>query len=180
MKNIASISIALVICLAFLSLSCHKEKLPGPTEEGKNTFGCKINGKNWVPNGGGGFSGLPPVDGGYQGTNDFDTTRNNVFIRAYDKSSSINIYLQSVSRPGTYNLKFNTLDYANVLNPKNYGYYGTNGDGFITTSQSTGTVSISRADTVNKIVSGTFEFTAVNNAGKTIKITDGRFDIKKQ
>lgn len=65
MKNNKPASIILIVCVTCLSLACQKEKLPKLTEEGKNTFGCKVNGKNWVPHGGGGFSGIPPVDGGF-------------------------------------------------------------------------------------------------------------------
>jgi len=32
-------------CSLLFIISCRKEKLPKLTEEGKNTFGCKINGR---------------------------------------------------------------------------------------------------------------------------------------
>ena len=41
----------------------------------------------------------------------------------------------------------------------------------------TGSVEVTRADSVNRIVSGRFSFTAVSSTGKTIKVTDGRFDL---
>ncbi len=37
------------ILLFLLLLSCKKEKLPKPTQQGKNTFGCKVDGKLFVP-----------------------------------------------------------------------------------------------------------------------------------
>lgn len=176
-----------LILNALLFSRCTKEKLPKATQEGKNTFGCKVNGKNWVPQGGGPFSGLEPVNGGYQATYNFNITKNNVFIRAYNGESSINIYLRSVERTGVYPLNFDTGSSPNYRNPDNYGYYETEGNingiirsiEYYTTTQYTGRVNITRADTTNKIISGTFEFTAVNReTGKTVKVTDGRFDVK--
>ncbi len=45
--------------------------------------------------------------------------------------------------------------------------------------QDTGTLTVSRIDHANKIVSGTFSFSAVNRDDSTdiIEVTDGRFDI---
>lgn len=99
MKNKTLKIMLLTIMATTISLSCSKDQLPGVTQEGNNTFGCKINGKNWVPHGGGGFSGIDPVYGGYQATYSFSTTSNNVFIEAYEGKSSINIYLRSVVHP---------------------------------------------------------------------------------
>lgn len=166
-------------CAFFLLISCQKEKLPKLTEEGKNTFGCKINGKNWVPHGTGAFGGSEPLNGGYLATYSFNTTSNNVQITAYDKSIIIELYIRDVKQPGLYLLNFNTLDFTNTNNPANYGYYSPEDKNiFTTTTQFTGQVDVTRADTINKIVSGTFEFMAVNKEGKTVKITDGRFDIQ--
>jgi ABC-type uncharacterized transport system substrate-binding protein len=37
---------------------------------------------------------------------------------------------------------------------------------------------VSKFDTINRIVAGTFYFTAIDSSGKTVKVTNGRFDIK--
>ena len=37
---------------------------------------------------------------------------------------------------------------------------------------------ITKLDTINKIISGTFAFDAVNSTGKKVEIRDGRFDVK--
>lgn len=170
----------LTIVATSLSLSCSKDRLPEVTQEGKNTFGCKINGKNWVPHGGGAFSGVDPVYGDYLATYSFNTTSNNVFIRAYDGKANINIYLRSVEKPGLYPLINNTLDLNNQRNPYNYGYFQSeDGSEYLTNTQYNGEVNIVRADTIHKIISGTFNFTAFNKStGKIVKVTDGRFDVK--
>ncbi|MDJ1497667.1 DUF6252 family protein, partial [Cytophagaceae bacterium DM2B3-1] len=66
-----------------------------------------------------------------------------------------------------------------TLNPLNYAaYFPGNGKAYVTTPEYQGTVTITRADTVNYIISGRFEFTVYDPESKhTIHITDGRFDI---
>jgi len=155
-------------CSLLLIVSCQKEKLPKLTEEGKNTFGCKVNGKNWVPHGVGGFGGTDPVAGG------FIRNVNTINIIAYNGRESIEFYLENVFSLGEY-----------PLSDSNYALYYIRGSNtsipdisYITDSQHTGKVNIVNYDTTNKIVSGTFEFIGVNKEGKTVRISDGRFDIK--
>lgn len=40
-----------------------------------------------------------------------------------------------------------------------------------------GELDLKKFDTVNQIASGTFWFTAVNDKGDTVKVTNGRFDV---
>lgn len=169
-------SLLISACIFFFFTSCQKEKLPKLTEEGKNTFGCKINGKNWVPHGRGGLSGIGPTSGG------FINNINTIFITAYNDNESVEFYLKNVFNTGEYLLNFTTVPRPDNIYPENYGLY-MNGDDnhesdFITTSEYTGKVTILNLDTTNKIVSGTFEFTGVDKAGKIDRITDGRFDMK--
>src|SRR5687768_16795308 len=163
--------------LFLLVTSCRKEKLPKLTHEGKNTFGCKVNGKNWVPRGGGGL--LNPLDALSGG---FYRNINTIYIDALDNEEEIEIYLRDVFNTGEYALNFTTVPRPDNLYPKNYGLYTVSKNNatisYITTAAHTGKVNILNRDTINKIVSGTFEFTAVNNNGGTVKITEGRFDIK--
>ena len=50
---------------------------------------------------------------------------------------------------------------------------------FITSQISQGELWIKKFDIMNKIVSGTFWFTAIDpTSGKKVEITDGRFDMK--
>jgi hypothetical protein len=49
---------------------------------------------------------------------------------------------------------------------------------YLTSITSTGELTLKKFDTVNQIASGTFWFTAVNNNGDTVKVTDGRFDVR--
>ncbi|HEY2722945.1 MAG TPA: hypothetical protein VGI82_14530, partial [Chitinophagaceae bacterium] len=55
MQPKALFPVFLVIVIVSFSLQCRKDKvgntieLPPITQEGRNTFGCKVNGKVWVP-----------------------------------------------------------------------------------------------------------------------------------
>ncbi len=90
------------------------------------------------------------------------------------------IYLRDMFNTGEYSLNFNTIPQPDNIYPDNYGLYGNdNNKSYITTSEHTGKVLITKRDTVNKIVSGIFHFNAINkNTGEVIKVTEGRFDIK--
>lgn len=138
-----------------------------------------MNGKNWVPHGSGGFGGSDPISGG------FVKNINTIYITAYNGNESIEFYLENVFNAGEYSLNFTTVPFPNNSNPKNYGMYlirGSNNtipdNSFITTTVYTGKVDITNLDTTNKIVSGTFDFTGVDKAGNTKRISDGRFDVK--
>jgi len=177
---------ALLLCLIFCVASCKKENsspfptpLPAATQVGAHTFGCKINGKAWVPDGVGGFAQIEAISGGYVGSS-ISPVRNSVFISTYRSDrTKIDLHIQAVNQPGVYQLDQRTGIIYAELRPLNYGaYFPDTGKAFVTNPTYTGTVTITRADTVNFIVSGTFEFTVYDPASKqTIRITDGRFDI---
>jgi hypothetical protein len=165
-----------VISCFLLVLGCKKDKLPEPTQSGAKTFGCKINGKSWIPNGIPGIPTIDPVNGGYDAM-----PRYAVNIRTYKKrggsDETITIYLNNVTQPGSYSLNYDTGYYPQALIAENHATYTSPEGYFGTTAKIGGTVSISRADTVAKIISGTFYFNAVNKEGKQVKITSGRFDV---
>jgi len=172
---------ALLLCLIFCVASCKKENsspLPAATQVGAHTFGCKINGKTWVPDGVGGFAQIKAISGGYY--EDADGNLTNVYISTYHSDrTKIDIYIKNVTKAGVYPLDQVTNIRFAELRPLNYGaYFPDTGKAFVTNPTYTGTVTITRADTVNFIVSGTFEFTVYDPDSKqTIRITDGRFDI---
>ena len=53
-----------------------------------------------------------------------------------------------------------------------------NGNIFDTNEDVTGELNLKKFDLVNQIASGTFWFNAVNDKGDTVKVTDGRFDVR--
>lgn len=53
------------------------------------------------------------------------------------------------------------------------------GEKYETQSLNSGELKITKLDRENFIISGTFWFTAVNDQGDTIRVTDGRFDVRE-
>ena len=178
MKN----TFVLLTFLSFWLVSCKKnvDELPPATETGANTFGAKVNGEFWVPQGFGIMPTAPILEARF-------TPGNNLFINARNFGSSsteteFEIYLQGVNAPGTYLLNANTAKYPNQS--ANYAYYikrrFTPKNEWMTTASYTGVVNITKVDIPNKIVSGTFQFTGINLDGPSepLNVTEGRFDIK--
>lgn len=176
MKNIL-----LVAFTAILFASCKKEvaELPPATQTGAHTFGAKVNGANWVPRG---FLSIPAHDA----LSVHVLANGDMYINATDMASSpteyeFEILLKNVTGTGTYQLNTTTTyPTSNV----SYAYYVkrtmTPQDEWITSANATGSVTITKYDVQNKILSGTFQFNLVDyyDATKTMSVTDGRFDIK--
>ena len=178
-----------MLCFTSCS-SCKKEinALPEATQTGKNTFGCLIDGQAWIPSpSGSGAMGSKPISGGYMNAPTGAPSsygNNNVWVNAYNGSEVISLYIRNVNKTGTYPLNFNTQPAPANLYPQNYAGFtrynnASGGDYFMTTSNYTGTVEITRADTVSKILAGRFSFVGINNMGETISVTDGRFDLNQ-
>lgn len=169
-----------------LLLSCKKdiEGLPEPTNTGANTFGAKLDGSFWVPQKFGVAPSAPILEARYSGNN-------SVFINARNFASSpteteFEICLRNVieTGPGTIVLNQHTNKYPQES--ASYGYFIKRKlmpiGQWITGPQHTGSVTITRLDTVNNIIAGTFQFTAgsINTTEDPIVVTEGRFDVKIQ
>ena len=167
MKKNYTYLLTFLICVCFLC--CKKKGLPAPTTSGENTFGCKINGEDWKPrkkdNDPFGINGQP---------------------------------LNVRYNPITMSLKISASDmeerervYFSVLNPYENDNFHINKNGASQllhfapcTSHRLDTTQIhevflTRFDQEERIVSGTFQFTAIgeDDCTDTIQVTDGRFDL---
>ena len=169
--------------LAF-ALSCKKNvsELPEASQSGKNIFGCSINGTLWAPAGFGVIPTAPILEARYGGNN-------TIFINALDFSDSptekeFEIYLQDFTGTGTYLLNQSTNKYPSQT--ASYAYYvrrkSTPENEWMTNTEFTGLVDVTAYDSLNKFISGKFEFYAINlyNEPQPIHVTDGRFDVKLQ
>jgi len=187
MKNYKSL-ILVLLSAALLAASCKKnkvqdtrtelEKLPPITQTGANTFGCLVDGKAWLPNGSKPQTGGPNiqvyVDPAFQGGR-FSITGHQYNI----PGSDISVGSTNCTSAGLFNLS----NSANVA-----GYYKTILGSMPCQISSTdagtfktGFLSITKYDLNTGIFSGTFEFKLYNSqsvCGDTIKITNGRFDVK--
>lgn len=168
---------AIISCL----VACNKsDGLPPATSWGANTFGCKINGNSYIPDKYEPSVGIYPIVGVFY--SDVDNNRG-IYIHTSKYDSFLDIYLKKVDGAGVYYLNFNTWPMPYAVRPDNYGYYAKwNGSATIdyyTTAKYTGKVILTVADRTTRIIAGTFEFTGYNPSTKdSIRITDGRFDVK--
>jgi hypothetical protein len=185
-----TILVLIASALCYLQSGCKKSKLedsdglPPLTFEGKNTIGCKINGNPWVPMGIVNGAGVThPTSGGYYETAFFRGVH--ILIETNSSDGYIEFFCRNYSGigyllPGRYLLNKNTGDiHFGTGQIHSYGYYHTNGKTYFTDSLRTGWIEILKSDSVNKIISGKFEFEAYNSLdAKTYRITDGRFDYR--
>ncbi len=178
----------ILYCVMFLAFeSCKKDKtsstasyqLPAASQSGANTFGFLLNGEVFIPKG---YINPSPNLRVF-----VDPTFNdgNLDIRVYRIVDKIlvdmSIGSDSIKNVGTYPIKDFTR--ASVYLAKHTKDLATeycqvyNGVAY----NRNGSISITRYDLINRIVSGTFEVTMVNDAcgfGTPINITQGRFDLK--
>jgi len=168
------------LLLPFL-ISCKKnvvDELPPATQTGANTFGAKVNDKLWVPSSSP-IPGAAKLEARYA-VNDLIINARN--LGSTPVESEFEIYIKDLNGAGIYPLNQNTPIYPNQV--ANYGYYISRNitpiNEWMTSSQFTGSVNITLDDRVNHIVSGTFQFDALNLFGNpdTLHVTEGRFDIK--
>ena len=165
-----------ILLLLFLSgcdlfKSANKtEQLPPATQEGKNTFGCLVNGKVWLPNGNDGTSNL---DLSYDPTFYFGTFNLSAYRLEDIVFQSITLYSDSLKSVGIYPLvdpKRQSAFYTDIRGNCEY----TN-DPDVT---HTGIMTITRFDLSQQIIAGTFEFTVTKTNCPLIVVTEGRFDMK--
>tara|TARA_B110000259_G_C13993077_1_gene393317 strand:- start:1078 stop:1617 length:540 start_codon:yes stop_codon:yes gene_type:complete len=175
MKNL------LLLLTITLTLSCCKkdddqstnpiDQLPPATQTGEQTFGCLINGEAFVPPS---FGSNSPsafyqfVDGAYTlgisaskgGGNELES----ILLGALDVSNIVEAnYLLKSEQSGNFLGKY--LIGGGIISNS------------VTTDEIPGELVITKFDSENFIISGTFEFTVLDNDGQEIHITDGRFDM---
>ena len=178
MKNVFN-SIPFLLLLYFIvGCSCKKEAasdvLPPITQEGKNTVGFKANSKVWTPYSNCGFSQNPcgaismeynlPTTPLYFS---LQTTRN-------ENSNSFSTFnISSITLISTIGNKYDSVDIM-------YTEYSRNPPNIIEYTKShnpKGNFTITKIDSNNQIISGTFECT-LYSATDSVVITEGRFDCK--
>ena len=155
---------------------------------GANTFSCRIDGKEFTPS-------LEPIILVPQKALEARRTSQagGFVVQAKDSFNELVIYLSATQGPGTYSLGYAKSPVPFGSNPDSYGFYKSipllqPGDDpfkpqprstFYTDATNTGTVTLTRFDTVARVAGGTFEYTAREAAtGKLVRITNGKFDVK--
>ena len=167
--------------LLLLLAGCKKDadELPEATQTGAHTFGARVDDKFWVPQAFSPIGSATILEGWY--------ALGKMRITAKDLSASpheteFELYIKNLTGPGTYPLNETTAKYP--YDSGNYGYYVqrkfTPQHEWMTSASHTGSITISRFDTVNRIVSGTFAFHAAtsDSSAAPLSVTEGRFDVK--
>ncbi len=146
-------------------------QLPPITTEGKMTFGCKLNGKVWLPYSS--TSAFFPIEGSIDRDHSYMAA-----IRGYIKIGSLNEGIELFFNPVNLQTQF-VLHQKSTNNFGAYSNYLVSPVSYFTDSVRLGSVSILRFDSVHQIISGTFNFNAIHPVTHdSISITDGRFDMQ--
>ncbi|RAK63196.1 hypothetical protein [Hymenobacter edaphi] len=172
---------------------CKKDPLktlPKATQEGKNTMGCLVDGKAWTPQGSSGcLTGCGAVEpifarwrrlrtnglgGGF--TLSFDR------IKKDETQSYLSFFAPRLVQASTVALDQAADPFLNGSNPA-YGRYihysSLPYPDYRTGPDASGTLILTRFDTVACIAAGTFSFTGRHAAsGQTVQVTEGRFDVR--
>ncbi len=176
----------LLVMLVFLAstVSCKKETkeiashdpntLPTLTHEGKNTFGCVVNGEVWVAYTPSSMGGPNAIEGFYYSDVEGLYIRANRENSELNISESIDLAIQDLNSVGEYQV------YTDHHVTKGYIDNEENFDCIFYCYDTTlmRTVNITYFSQTKRIVSGTFEMDLVNPScpGDTIRVRDGRFD----
>jgi hypothetical protein len=135
------------------------EKLPPKTQSGKGTFGCLVNGKSWV------------VKNSYHTVAIYQ----NEFLQfGADEDSKAENFLLGINSPIEENVAYPIRSSSNSVYTS---YYSKKCD-YLNEDMISGEIIITNFDPNNRVVSGEFEFITVKDDCDTIKVTDGRFDLK--
>jgi hypothetical protein len=177
----------ILIYLSFLLLfiSCRKNnsdgiKFPLETQNGLNTFGCYIDGNAFIPS--------TTLFGNVRPINVYYTPGPTQYYKAgflsvqgidarysLDFAGDILIQKLPVSGIGEYPLT-HVFNCANAYDCDGGGYYNAKeGKTYFIES---GKLTITRLDTLNKILSGKFYFTAKDTLGNKKEVKGGVFDTK--
>ncbi len=170
-----------LVALIIISLSaCKKDKnitgtgtkpqqLPPITTEGKNTFGCLVNGEVWLPEVTP-FQMLQyPLVSSYQFGNFMVLAKKNITNK--EILEVIELYIKDLYIEDVYILDSPIVPVGSYGNYINFCFY-------VTDTTQIGELEIIKLDTINKIIAGTFEMKLWKDGCDTINITEGRFDVK--
>jgi hypothetical protein len=163
-----------ILSIELIATGCKKQKvepidqLPPATQEGKNTFGCLVNGEAWTPKGNNGTSNLYISYDPSSGNGDFLLATYKILSDTDREYMSIYTYNIKTQRDFIFNAPFTDLYYSNAR-------CDLDGDKDVYRK---GKLTITKFDLPNRIIAGIFEVVLAKPGCDTIKITNGRFDMK--
>ena len=165
---------------------CKKEKtlldqLPDANQEGKQTAGWLLDGKAWVPVRSS-ISIYPPVSGSWRKTKGGHSLGFGFHRISLEEDWGAGFFIPDIRQPGTFELAQEPAITGGLFKAAYGQYYhlspGPDRLSYYTSPEARGTLIITRFDTVNNIVAGTFEMSPEEaTTGETIQVTHGRFDL---
>jgi hypothetical protein len=174
-----------ILLLAFIMLTancCEKDddppQLPPITQTGEETFGCMVNGELWLPHG----SFSRPATWVKLSVESINLPYRFWQISA-EQGGGSSVYFritENIMKEGTIPLlDKSTENKDSVIYASFYSTTVEPGKTlFEVKSIESGELIISKLDTINRIISGTFYFDAYNPDGLKIEVREGRFDLK--
>jgi hypothetical protein len=168
----------ILLFIAFVFSQCKKEPvspntddgLPPATQTGANIFACKVNGQNWISKTGSSNLGGGIINDSFFciGSNPLTTNFLEAFeVRVNNYSSSQYVYTLS-----------DTINQYAKFTTNNSCFEVTGGSGIGRGKSYNGVLTLTKVDNTNKILSGNFWFNIKTDYCDTIKVTNGRFDIR--
>lgn len=164
--------------MILLASACHKTPTPEPdpdlppaTQEGKGTIGCYINGKPWWPKPYLAIGIDPYLRVIYGGLNPGTFS-----LRGITNENILTIMVPMSAKKGDNQIWYDPFQgyiftsYDTISFARGCGQFRLD-------TLKTRRLTITKLDTIGVgIISGTFEFTAFNTCGDTLRFTQGRFD----
>lgn len=156
------------------------DRLPDSTQDGRATAGWLLDGRAQVP-ARSSISTGPPVNGYWRKTKGGRSLGLSFRQFSKDEDWGVSIFLPNIRQTGTFALDRSPA-ITSGLNNAGYGqYYHSQPDPQLncyTGPDAPGQLVITRFDTVQNVVSGTFEMTPrEDGGGATVTITHGRFNL---
>ncbi len=145
------------------------DQLPPATQTGENTFGCLLDGEAFIPSG-----GINPLDCVYQfidGAYYFGLQGNKEDENFNRITLSLSTNAREIIEGETYQLIENEVGNA-------YAIYSFATNTTTTSQINSGTLTITKLDLDNQIVSGIFSFDIIDFQGNLRQIREGRFDMQ--
>lgn len=145
--------------------------LPKETQTGQNTFGMLVDGRTWRT------STINVLTNSVYAF--YKPSRQFLYISAIDRSDEeISLFIKGVKTNGTYKISpYDESLFPVCADSTRLEIVDSCDEAFKLVNNSTSLIEISRLDTLERIVSGTFNLDLTNDQGETVIISKGRFDI---